>query len=361
MDWTLAISIIFLQSTLSQFTDKKSSSSFLKSRHKRETQCKKYTSTEDREEGVMQRAANFKKECVFEVVWCDQPCKYEEFLNSARDDKSLANHKEYNVFDIYKVPPSEHRNKYQLYQDYFNRKLCQTSKCKNGIVTDSPRPTTQTQVSIESSGVVSPSIAQSENSLFKLVEERWYYIVVPGLVALLLIFILVSVRCKRKSKKNQLSQAQPLIRMQLNSNGSTTYLSPEIESKIKENADKIIKYKNLKMKEHIADGHFGRVDLASYNGENVAVKGLKNIQSNAQIESFLKEGFMMCKFNHENVIGILGLCVEKTDDGLPLLVMPFMKEGALLTFLRDKKRNKQDFAQLGQFCIDIAQGISMSF
>ena len=47
---------------------------------------------------------------------------------------------------------------------------------------------------------------------------------------------------------------------------------------------------------------------------------------------FIDEALLMKNFNHEHVLGILGL--SEGDRG-PLVVLPFMEEGDLLSYVKD--------------------------
>ena len=44
----------------------------------------------------------------------------------------------------------------------------------------------------------------------------------------------------------------------------------------------------------------------------------------------------MKKVEHPNVLGLLGVCLN-TEDGLPYIVLPFMENGDLKTFLHSKR------------------------
>lgn len=50
------------------------------------------------------------------------------------------------------------------------------------------------------------------------------------------------------------------------------------------------------------------------------------------LENFLTEGTLMIDFKHENVLSLIGVVYEKAD--LPLVVLPFMENGDLCTFVK---------------------------
>ena len=55
-----------------------------------------------------------------------------------------------------------------------------------------------------------------------------------------------------------------------------------------------------------------------------------------EVENFLHECVLMKKVEHPNVLGLLEVCLN-TEDRLPYIVLPFMENGNLKTFLRSKK------------------------
>ena len=55
-----------------------------------------------------------------------------------------------------------------------------------------------------------------------------------------------------------------------------------------------------------------------------------------KLKSFLRESAVMKNFHHPNVLQVLGISLE-TEDGLPYIVLPFMANGDLRTFLKNKR------------------------
>ena len=50
---------------------------------------------------------------------------------------------------------------------------------------------------------------------------------------------------------------------------------------------------------------------------------------------FLKEALIMKDFQHRHVMRLVGICLG--NDQLPLVILPFMQQGDLLSYLRDPK------------------------
>lgn len=65
---------------------------------------------------------------------------------------------------------------------------------------------------------------------------------------------------------------------------------------------------------------------------HVAVKSLLR-GATSDISSFLKEGIMMKDFDHANVLALIGVCI--TRENQPLVILPFMANGDVLSYVRD--------------------------
>ena len=56
--------------------------------------------------------------------------------------------------------------------------------------------------------------------------------------------------------------------------------------------------------------------------------------STGDLEILAKEVSTMLSFEHENVMSLIGVCI---DGGMPLLIMPFMSNGSVLDYVRNHK------------------------
>ena len=63
------------------------------------------------------------------------------------------------------------------------------------------------------------------------------------------------------------------------------------------------------------------------------------------IESFMHESVVMKKFDHPNVLNILGVGLDP-DNGLPFIVLPFMTNGNLQMYLKSKRQKITGVDQL---------------
>ena len=56
----------------------------------------------------------------------------------------------------------------------------------------------------------------------------------------------------------------------------------------------------------------------------------------ATVESFLKEGVIMKNFDHPHVLKLLGVCVTNHEN--PMVILPYMSNGDLRSYVKDKKK-----------------------
>ena len=55
-----------------------------------------------------------------------------------------------------------------------------------------------------------------------------------------------------------------------------------------------------------------------------------------EIEDFIAESAIMLDFNHPNILRLVGVCFD-TEDKLPLIVLPYMANGDLRSYLKSKR------------------------
>ena len=54
--------------------------------------------------------------------------------------------------------------------------------------------------------------------------------------------------------------------------------------------------------------------------------------SDEDLMEFMSESAIMMAFDHPNVLNLLGVCLE-TEDNLPIIILPYMANGDLKSFL----------------------------
>ena len=59
--------------------------------------------------------------------------------------------------------------------------------------------------------------------------------------------------------------------------------------------------------------------------------------SYSELKGFLEESTLMCEFNHPHVLGLIGISLDSNHS--PYLLLPFMENGDLREFLKNKRGN----------------------
>ncbi|XP_072181531.1 hepatocyte growth factor receptor-like [Diadema setosum] len=214
-------------------------------------------------------------------------------------------------------------------------------------------------------------------------------IAIVALVAVVFIIIVIVVRCRYKSKRRasmpidnthaafnametagevHLATQGPRVNTYLTNPGSPIdgampiMQRPLLEQINNELAAEIsqvlIHEESIGLGKVLGSGHFGCVyagKLTQDGKENkVAVKSLHQ-GSLHEITCFLREGIMMKDFKHRNVLALIGVCIS-SDTNMPYVILPFMQNGDILTYVRDPS-NELTARQLLEFCRQISEGM----
>ncbi|XP_070786011.1 tyrosine-protein kinase receptor TYRO3 [Enoplosus armatus] len=134
--------------------------------------------------------------------------------------------------------------------------------------------------------------------------------------------------------------------------------------------DVLVERNQLTLGKELGKGEFGAVYEGVFTpGEGVdikvAVKTMRvGIHSQEDLHEFLREAEIMQNFDHENVVRLLGVTLQREQDSplpVPLVILPYMKHGDLRRFLIASRYGDIPMfvphQSLLRFMIDIASGM----
>ena len=80
---------------------------------------------------------------------------------------------------------------------------------------------------------------------------------------------------------------------------------------------------------------------------------LVGVATQADIDSLMSESATMVNFDHPNVVKLIGVCFDTTDQ-LPFIILPFMVNKDLKSFLVAKREQSQNLKedQFPKVCVD---------
>ncbi|XP_044041108.1 tyrosine-protein kinase receptor TYRO3 [Siniperca chuatsi] len=133
--------------------------------------------------------------------------------------------------------------------------------------------------------------------------------------------------------------------------------------------DVLVERNKLTLGKELGKGEYGSVYEGVFTPDEgmdikVAVKTMRvGIHSQEDLYEFLREAEIMQNFDHENVVRLLGVTLQREQDSLPvpLVILPYMKHGDLRRFLIATRYGDLPMfvphQSLLRFMIDIASGM----
>ena len=74
------------------------------------------------------------------------------------------------------------------------------------------------------------------------------------------------------------------------------------------------------------------------------------MESMEQLSTFLAESLIMKEFKHRNILGLIGVCFD-APDGFPYIILPFMANGSVKSYLRERRVHVLDIESMPKVCL----------
>uniref|UniRef100_A0A6Q2XTH9 receptor protein-tyrosine kinase n=1 Tax=Esox lucius TaxID=8010 RepID=A0A6Q2XTH9_ESOLU len=212
---------------------------------------------------------------------------------------------------------------------------------------------------------------------------HWWYVVMAIAVAVALAVFMALYVAKLRRKETRFGEAfEPMMesgelvvryrarrtysRRTTEATLNTLGISEELKQKLQ---DVMVDRHKLTLGKTLGEGEFGSVMEGSLIQEEsvlkVAVKTMKiAICTRSEMEDFLREAACMKEFDHQNVMRLLGVCLQTVEsEGYPspVVILPYMKHGDLHSYLLYSRLGDCPVYlpshMLVKFMMDIAKGM----
>ncbi|KAJ7990124.1 hypothetical protein DPEC_G00297070 [Dallia pectoralis] len=212
---------------------------------------------------------------------------------------------------------------------------------------------------------------------------HWWYVVMAIAVAVALAVFMALYVAKLRRKETRFGEAfEPMMesgelvvryrarrtysRRTTEATLNTLGISEELKQKLQ---DVMVNRHKLTLGKTLGEGEFGSVMEGSLTQEDcvlkVAVKTMKiAICTRTEMEDFLREAACMKEFDHQNVMRLLGVCLQTVEsEGYPspVVILPYMKHGDLHSYLLYSRLGDCPVylpsQMLVKFMMDIAKGM----
>lgn len=222
-----------------------------------------------------------------------------------------------------------------------------------------------------------------EKSIGSELSWHWWYVIIAVSLALSLAILTAVFLARLRRKETRYGQAfmpdmeqgEPVVRYRVRKTYTrrTTEatlnnlgISDELKEKLR---DVMIDRHKLALGKTLGEGEFGAVMEGQLNQDGcllkVAVKTMKiTICTRSEMEDFLREAVCMKEFDHPNVMRLIGVCLQNTENEgypSPVVILPFMKHGDLHSYLLYSRLGDNPVylptQRLVKFMTDVASGM----
>ncbi|XP_065909680.1 tyrosine-protein kinase receptor UFO-like [Dysidea avara] len=194
------------------------------------------------------------------------------------------------------------------------------------------------------------------------------------ILAILGICAILMIKGKRKSRKVptlKMSGLNLLEEMSGNKSSAIKHMLNELLLTIKEKfSDVLIPSDCIKKQDQVGKGAFGVVhkgELTNADGSVIPIASKTITFANVNsIRDLVAESTVMKRLDHPNVLPLLGVCVDPDSDDLFKIILPFMANGDLRSFLKQSREDPTSIEEykrnineslLLNVCLDIAKGM----
>ncbi|KAK6296290.1 hypothetical protein J4Q44_G00340030 [Coregonus suidteri] len=195
---------------------------------------------------------------------------------------------------------------------------------------------------------------------------HWWYVVMAIAVAVALAVLMAVYVAKLRRKETRFGEAfEPMIG-EWRAGVNTLGISDDLKHKLQ---DVMVDRHKLTLGKTLGEGEFGSVMEGALTQEEsvlkVAVKTMKiAICTRTEMEDFLREAACMKEFDHQNVMRLLGVCLQTVENEgypSPVVILPYMKHGDLHSYLLYSRLGDCPVylpsQMLVKFMTDIAKGM----
>uniref|UniRef100_A0A8C5QQN5 receptor protein-tyrosine kinase n=1 Tax=Leptobrachium leishanense TaxID=445787 RepID=A0A8C5QQN5_9ANUR len=242
-------------------------------------------------------------------------------------------------------------------------------------------PVFESSWSMDGSSEIHPEAVREYAQVFS---GNWWYLVLAIALAFLCTTFIALFLARRRKKETRYGEAfEPTVeqgelvvryRVKKSYSRRTTEatlnrlgISDDLKEKLR---DVMVDRHKLALGKTLGEGEFGSVMEGQLNQDDfllkVAVKTMKiAICTRTEMEDFLSEAVCMKEFDHPNVMRLIGVCLQNTENEgypSPVVILPFMKHGDLHSFLLYSRLGEIPSAflptqTLVKFMVDIASGM----